>query len=129
MLIFNLLSAIFSSLPRWNAFTLTIFSFRETKNLYVTETEHLRQREKNETKSNVNKNMRTYLLCIKKDLSSCMQKGASSSDEKITRNDNNKWRSLISLKRLVKTWKCPIFRVSLDEKTKSKLEFLKNKIL
>ena len=39
---------------------------------------------KNETKSNVNKIMTTYVLCVKK--------GVSSVDKKITRNDNNKLR-------------------------------------
>ena len=43
----------------------------------------LRQREKNETKSNVNKIMRTFLVL-------CMKKGVSSINEKITRNENKK---------------------------------------
>ena len=47
----------------------------------------LRQRRKNETKSNVNKIMRTYLLCVKE--------GVSLVDEKMTGNDNNKLRSFI----------------------------------
>ena len=47
--------------------------------------ERCRQRGKNETKSNVSKIMRTYLLCMKK--------GRSSVDEKITRNAKNKLRS------------------------------------
>ena len=47
----------------------------------------LRQRRKSETKSNVNKIMRTYLLCVKE--------GVSLVDEKMTGNDNNKLRSFI----------------------------------
>ena len=45
------------------------------------------KKEKNETKSNINKIMTTCLLCMKKDVSSV--------DEKITRNDNNKLRCFI----------------------------------
>ena len=49
--------------------------------------ERFKQRGKNETKSNINKVLRTYLLCMKK--------GGNSVDEKITRNDKNKLRSFI----------------------------------
>ena len=45
---------------------LNIFSSCKTENFVVTATERLRQRGKNETKSNVNKNMRTHLSCMKK---------------------------------------------------------------
>ena len=57
--------------------------------------ECLKQRGKNKTESNVNKNMSPYLLCMKKGMSSCMKKGVSSVDEKITKNDNNKLTSFI----------------------------------
>ena len=40
------------------AFVLCVFSFCETENFYVSTREHLKQREKNKTKSNVNKDMR-----------------------------------------------------------------------
>ena len=49
--------------------------------------ESKRSTAKNKTKSNINKIMRTYLLCMKK--------GVSSVDEKKTRNDNNKLRRFI----------------------------------
>ena len=55
----------------------------------------LRQREKNETKSNVNKIMRTFLVL-------CMKKGVSSINEKITRNENKKLKCFIPLQRLIK---------------------------
>ena len=55
----------------------------------------LRQREKNETKSNVNKIMRTFLVL-------CMKKVVSSINEKITRNENNKLKCFIPLRRLIK---------------------------
>ena len=57
--------------------------------------ERLRQRGKFETKSHVNKIMRTFLVL-------CMNKGVSSIDERISRNDNNKLKSFKSLRRLVK---------------------------
>ena len=44
--------------------------------------QRLRQRGKNKTKSNVNKNARLYLLY--------MEKGVSAVDEKIQKNDSNK---------------------------------------
>ena len=44
--------------------------YLKTEKFDVSATERLRQRGKNETKSNVNKNMRTYLLCMKKGWSS-----------------------------------------------------------
>ena len=69
----------------FSCFCLTHFSFRKTENFYVSTIERLRQRGKNETKSNVNKIMRKYLLCMKK--------SGSLIDEKITRSDNNKLRS------------------------------------
>ena len=53
------------------------FSFCKTENLDISARERLRKKGKNETKSNNNKNMRTYLLC--------MTKGWSSVDEKITK--------------------------------------------
>ena len=62
---------------------------------FVSAMERLRQRRRNETKSNVNKIMRLYLVI-------CMKKGVSSIDEKITRNDNNKLKSPIPLQRLIK---------------------------
>ena len=52
-------------------------SFRKTENFDISATERLRPGGTNETKSNDNKNMRTYLLC--------MGKGCSSVDEKITK--------------------------------------------
>ena len=66
MFIFNSFSVGFTSFCHSVAFILRIFPF-------VSETG---QRGKNETKSNVNKNMTTYLLCLKK--------GLSSVDKKIT---------------------------------------------
>ena len=54
-----------------------IQSFRKTENFDISATERLRQTGKNEIKSNDNKNMRTYLLCMKK--------GWSSVDERITK--------------------------------------------
>ena len=47
--------------------------------------ECLRERGKNEAKLNVNKITRTYLFCMKDDVSSV--------GEKVTRNDNNNLRS------------------------------------
>ena len=64
MFIFNLFSVSFSSLCHSVVFVLCIFSFRKTENCYASAMAHLRQRRKNETKSNVNKIMRTYLLCM-----------------------------------------------------------------
>ena len=55
---------------------LCFFPFVKQK----TVTERVKQRRKSETKSNVNKNTRTYLLCMKK--------GVSSVDEKILK----KWQ-------------------------------------
>ena len=74
MFIFNSFSVGFISLCHSVAFVLRIFSFRATANFYVSAKECLRQRGKNETKSNVNKNMGKYLLCMKKGVSSCMKK-------------------------------------------------------
>ena len=71
----------------FNCFCLMHFSFRKTENLYVSAIECLRQRQKNETKPNVNKTIRAYLLCMKK--------AGSSVDEKITRNDNNKLSTFV----------------------------------
>ena len=62
----------------------------------------LRQREKIETKSNVNKIMRKFLVL-------CIKIGVSSIDEKITRSDNNKLKSLVSLGRLIKLQHGPKF--------------------
>ena len=62
------------------------FPFVE-QNFYVSAMERKRSTAKNKTKSNINKIMRTYLLCMKK--------GVSSVDEKKTRNDNNKLRRFI----------------------------------
>ena len=76
MLIFNSFSVGFSSLCHSVVFVLCFFSFLETEKLYVSAVERLRQKGKTETKSNVNENMKTYLLCMKK--------GASSVAEKIT---------------------------------------------
>ena len=61
--------------------------------------ERLRQRGKNQTKSNVNRTMRTYLLCMKK--------GVSSIYEKIIRTQNNHLRNFIHLGRLIKTTTWP----------------------
>ena len=77
MFIFNSFSVGFSSLCHSFVFDLCIFFFRKTKKFYVSAMKRLRQGGK---KSNVNKIMRTYLLC--------MNKGGSSVDEKITRNIN-----------------------------------------
>ena len=52
----------------------TFFSILKTENFYISATECLRQRGQNETKSNVDKNMRTYLLCKKKGMSSVYEK-------------------------------------------------------
>ena len=71
MFIFNLFTAGFSLLCHSVAFILCFFPFVKQK----TVTERVRQRGKSEAKSNVNKNTRTYLLCMKK--------GMSSVDEKI----------------------------------------------
>ena len=54
----------------FSCFRYIHFSFRKTENVDIYATERLRQRGKNETKSNVNKNMRTHLLCMKKGWSS-----------------------------------------------------------
>ena len=51
------------------------FSYRKTENFRVSSTERLRQKGKNGTKASANKNMRTYLLCMKK--------GVCSVDEKL----------------------------------------------
>ena len=82
MFIFNSFSVVLSSLCLSVAFVLCIFSFRETEIIYVAATEHLKQRGENETKSNVDKNMRPYLLSMKKGVSSCMKKGVSSVDKR-----------------------------------------------
>ena len=75
--------------------------------------ERLRQKRKNKTKSNINEIVRTYLLCMKK--------GVSSVDEKITRNDNNKLRLYITpLGYLVKATKWPkILECCLTKKRKA----------
>ena len=46
--------------------------------------------------------MRTYLVLF-------MKKGVSSIDEKITRNDNNKLKSFIPLRHLIKLQRGPQF--------------------
>ena len=102
MLIFNFFSLGFSSLCHSVVFVLFIFSFCKIENFYVSTMDRLRQRRKNETKSNVNKIMKTYLV-------SYMKKSVSSIDEKITRNDNNKLKSFISLQRLIKLQRGPKF--------------------
>ena len=58
-----------------NLFLSYSFFFRKKRKFYVYATERLRQGGKNETKSIFDKNMRRYLLLIKK--------GSSSVDEKI----------------------------------------------
>ena len=75
MLIFNSFPVGFNLLCDSSVCAFLPFIKQET--FYVSVTERLKQRRKNETKSNVNKNMRTYLLCMKK--------GESSIDEKITK--------------------------------------------
>ena len=77
MSIFNSFLVGFSSLSHSVAFVLCVFSFRKTENFCVSTTERLRQRGKSETKSRANKNLRTYLLCMKK--------GIYSVDDKITK--------------------------------------------
>ena len=67
---------------------LNIFSSCKTENFVVTATERLRQRGKNETKSNVNKNMRTHLSCMKKSWRVQLTRREQ-------RNAKNKLRSLI----------------------------------
>ena len=47
-------------------FVLSIFNFRKIEKVFVSAMERLRQGGKNETKLNVNKIMKTYLLCIKR---------------------------------------------------------------
>ena len=66
MFISNLFSIGFSSLFHSVVFVLYSFSFRKIEHFYVSAAERLRQRGKTGTKSNVNKNMRTHLLCMKK---------------------------------------------------------------
>ena len=78
MFIFKSLSVGFISLCHIvssSCFCLMRFSFCETENLYVSAMEHLKQREKNKTKSNFNKNE-------EKGVSSCMKKGVISVAEK-----------------------------------------------
>ena len=85
--------------------------------------ESLKQRGKNETKLNVNKNMRAYLLCMKKDVSTVYKK----KKREMTIIEE---LYITPLGRLVNTARWPnIFRVPLDEKTKSNLKLLKDKIL
>ena len=55
-------------------FVLYIISFRKKEDFYVSAIERLRQRGKNETKLNANKNLRTYLLCMKKGVSSVVER-------------------------------------------------------
>ena len=52
-------------------FFFCIFSFRKMENFYVSAAERLRQRGKYETKSNVYKHLKTYLLCMKKRCEFC----------------------------------------------------------
>lgn len=52
-------------------FFFCIFSFRKKENFYVSAAERLRQRGKYETKSNVYKHLKTYLLCMKKRCEFC----------------------------------------------------------
>ena len=66
MFFFNSFLVGFSSLCHSVVFVLCNFFSPKTEIFYVFAMERLRQRGKNETKSNVNKTMRTYLLCIKK---------------------------------------------------------------
>ena len=84
--------------------------------------EFLRQRGKKQTKLDVDKIVRTYLLSIKK--------GMSSADEKITRNDNNKLRTLYyTFVTSGKNYKgAQNFRKKFSEKTKRNLKLLKDKI-
>ena len=84
--------------------------------------EFLRQRGKKQTKLDVDKIVRTYLLSIKK--------GVSSADEKITRNDNNKLRTLYyTFVTSGKNYKgTQNFRKIFNEKTKRNLKLLKDKI-
>ena len=67
MLILNSLLFGFSLLWHSVVFFLCIFSFCKTENSIVSA---IRKREKYENKSNINKNMRRYLLFKKKDVSS-----------------------------------------------------------
>ena len=64
--LFNSFSVSFRSLCHSVDFVSYIFSFGKTENFDVYAAERLRQRGKNETKSNVNKKMSTHLLCMKK---------------------------------------------------------------
>ena len=84
--------------------------------------EFLRQRGKKQTKLDVDKIVRTYLLSIKK--------GVSSADEKITRNDNNKLKTLYyTFVTSGKNYKgAQNFRKIFNEKTKRNLKLLKDKI-
>ena len=84
--------------------------------------EFLRQRGKKQTKLDVDKIVRRYLLSIKK--------GVSSADEKITRNDNNKLRTLYyTFVTSGKNYKgAQNFRKIFNEKTKRNLKLLKEKI-
>ena len=84
--------------------------------------EFLRQRGKKPTKLDVDKIVRTYLLSI--------NKGLSSADEKITRNDNNKLRTLYyTFVTSGKNYKgAQNFRKKFNEKTKRNLKLLKDKI-
>ena len=58
--LFNSFSVSFCSLCHWVDFFSYIFSFGKTENFDVYAAERLRQRGKNETKSNVNKKMSIY---------------------------------------------------------------------
>ena len=94
--------------------------FRETENFYVSATERLRRRGKSETKSSVNKNMNTYLICMKRCEFSWLE--------------DNKEMTAIKWSDLYCTFGVPLeltqnFRVSLDEKTKNNLKLLKDEML
>ena len=77
MFIFNAFPVGFSSFCHSVVFVLFIFLFSKTQNFYLSLAEFSDKEKKNESKSNANKSMRTYLLCMKK--------GVSSVDEKITK--------------------------------------------
>ena len=72
MFIIYSFSVGFSSLRHLVVLVLWIFSFRETENFCLCNEAF--KTGKNEIKSNVNKIMRTYLLCAEKDVSSVDEK-------------------------------------------------------
>ena len=65
---FQFIFSWFQLIVSFSCFCLMHYSimFRETENFYVSAMERLRRRGNSETKSSVNKNMNTYLICMKR---------------------------------------------------------------